>query len=146
MHKKTKTAQSAWSWFQIKGRFSVLSDCLLGPPEEELRKDGELEGVDPLHMPPTLSCSHPNAFHVWDQDDIIIPMSPPHESPAASPLMSVIPYIPSFFPHPISISSPPHNQPLPTESVAWGHKWNISSSSSFCIKNNLLEKYEMNKY
>uniref|UniRef100_A0A3P8TPN3 Si:ch211-276a17.5 n=1 Tax=Amphiprion percula TaxID=161767 RepID=A0A3P8TPN3_AMPPE len=81
--------------------------CLLGPVEEELKKDGDVEGVSPLHMPPALTHSHPNAFHVWDTDDIIIPMTPHREeSPLTSPLMAVIPYIPSFFPNSISMGSP----------------------------------------
>uniref|UniRef100_A0A3Q1HSS7 Si:ch211-276a17.5 n=1 Tax=Acanthochromis polyacanthus TaxID=80966 RepID=A0A3Q1HSS7_9TELE len=81
--------------------------CLLGPVEEELKKDGDVEGVSPLHMPSALTHSHPNAFHVWDTDDIIIPMTPHREeSPLSSPLMAVIPYIPSFFPNSIGMGSP----------------------------------------
>uniref|UniRef100_A0A3B5BBX5 Si:ch211-276a17.5 n=1 Tax=Stegastes partitus TaxID=144197 RepID=A0A3B5BBX5_9TELE len=81
--------------------------CLLGPVQEELTKDGEVEGVSPLHMPPALTHSHPNAFHVWDTDDIMIPMTPPRlESPVSSPLMAVIPYIPSFFPNSLAVGSP----------------------------------------
>uniref|UniRef100_A0A3P9LJN3 Si:dkey-61n16.5 n=2 Tax=Oryzias latipes TaxID=8090 RepID=A0A3P9LJN3_ORYLA len=38
-----------------------------------------------------------NAFHVWDQDDVVIPLSP-DESPQTSPLLlAAIPYIPTFF-------------------------------------------------
>lgn len=92
------------------------TDCLLGPIDEDLKKDGDIEGVSPLHMPPALSHSHPNAFHVWDQDDVIIPMTPADESPMSSPLMSVIPYIPSFFPTTLSINSPSQNLPIPRES------------------------------
>ncbi|XP_070408168.1 uncharacterized protein [Nothobranchius furzeri] len=102
----------------IKDLMLDITDCLLGPLEEELKKDGEGEGVNPLHMPPALTHSHPNAFHVWDQDDIIIPITPPTDSPMASPLLSVIPYIPSFFPTALNVSTPPHNQPLPKESDA----------------------------
>lgn len=98
------------------------TDCLLGPVDDDLQKDRELEGVSPLHMPPALSHSHPNAFHVWDQDDVIIPMTPSNESPLASPLMSVIPYIPSFFPNSLSIGSPSYNQPIPKESDAWSRR------------------------
>lgn len=94
------------------------TDCLLGPLDEDLKKDRKAEGNNPLHMPPALSHSHPNAFHVWDQDDIIIPMTPTDDSPLASPLMSVIPYIPSFFPHTYNPSSPSYNQPIPKESEA----------------------------
>ncbi|TKS92452.1 hypothetical protein D9C73_025346 [Collichthys lucidus] len=40
-----------------------------------------------------------NAFHMWDQDNVVISL--PHaESPQSSPLLlATIPYIPSFFPH-----------------------------------------------
>uniref|UniRef100_A0A3Q3IQP2 Uncharacterized protein n=1 Tax=Monopterus albus TaxID=43700 RepID=A0A3Q3IQP2_MONAL len=87
--------------------------CLLGPVDEDLKKDGEVEGLSLLHIPPALSHSHPNAFHVWDQDSVIIPMTPPDENPQTSPLMAVIPYIPSFLPTSLSISSPSSNQPVP---------------------------------
>lgn len=97
---------------------SPPTDCLLGPIDDELKKDGDVEGVSPLHLPPTLSHSHPNAFHVWDQDDIIIPMTPEHDGQLSSPLMSVIPYIPSFFPNSLSANSPSYNLPLPKESDA----------------------------
>ncbi|XP_070841294.1 uncharacterized protein [Chaetodon trifascialis] len=102
----------------IKDLLLDITDCLLGPMDEELTKDSEVEGVSPLHLPPALSHSHPNAFHVWDQDDVIIPMGPPSESPLTSPLMSVIPYIPSFFPTSHSVSSPSYNHPIPKESDA----------------------------
>ncbi|KAM9770222.1 uncharacterized protein ACNS7B_008595 [Menidia menidia] len=102
----------------IKDLMLDITDCLLGPLDEDMKKEGEVEGVNPLHMPPTLSHSHPNAFHVWDQDDIIIPLTPVHESPLASPLMSVIPYIPSFFPAAVGVNSPSYNHPLPKESEA----------------------------
>lgn len=96
----------------------VSTDCLLGPVEDDAKKDGEPEGVSPLQMPPALSHSHPNAFHVWDQDDVIIPMTPADDGPLTSPLTAVIPYIPSFFPTTISIASPSFNQPIPKESNA----------------------------
>ncbi|XP_078022481.1 uncharacterized protein LOC144462488 [Epinephelus lanceolatus] len=102
----------------IKDLMLDLTDCLLGPLHEDLKKDGEVEGVSPLHMPPALSHSHPNAFHVWDQDDIIIPMPSSDEGPLTSPLMSVIPYIPSFFPNSGNVHSPSYNHPIPKESDA----------------------------
>lgn len=72
-------------------------------------------------MPTSITHSHPNAFHVWDQDDVIIPMTPRDESPLASPLMAVIPYIPSFFPTSLNMGSPSYNQPcLPRDIDAWG--------------------------
>lgn len=74
------------------------SDCLLGPPDDE---DVE-KNNDPYHMtsghPPSVHPFSHNAFHVWDQDDIMIPLSH-SESPQTSPLLlAAIPYIPSFFP------------------------------------------------
>lgn len=94
----------------------LSTDCLLGPVDDDLKKDAEVEGVSLLNMPAALSHSHPNAFHVWDQDDVIIPMTPPNDGPLASPLMAVIPYIPSFLPN--SINSPSYNRPIPKESDA----------------------------
>ncbi|KAA8594557.1 hypothetical protein FQN60_011692 [Etheostoma spectabile] len=103
----------------IKDLMLDITDCLLGPIDEEQKKDQERAmGVSPLHLPPVLSHSHPNAFHVWDQDDIIIPMTPPNESPESSPLMAVIPYIPTIFPNSHSVNSPPYSQTIPKESNA----------------------------
>lgn len=91
------------------------ADCLLGPIEDEPPKDQGLRGA-PLHMPPNMTHSHCNAFHVWDQDDVIIPMPPLDYSPQASPMLAVIPYIPSFFP--TSHSSPAFLHSIPKESEA----------------------------
>ncbi|KAF1395474.1 hypothetical protein PFLUV_G00011890 [Perca fluviatilis] len=103
----------------IKDLMLDITDCLLGPLDEDLKTNQErAKGVTPLHLPPVLSHSHPNAFHVWDQDDIIIPMTPPDESPDSSPLMAVIPYIPSIFPNSHSVHSPSYSQPIPKESDA----------------------------
>uniref|UniRef100_W5KS06 Si:ch211-276a17.5 n=1 Tax=Astyanax mexicanus TaxID=7994 RepID=W5KS06_ASTMX len=79
----------------------------LGPQEEDLKELNETGISSPAHMPPALTMSHPNAFHVWDQDDVVIPLSP-ENSPQASPLLAVIPYIPHFFPaHAHSMPSSP---------------------------------------
>ncbi|XP_068506721.1 uncharacterized protein [Syngnathus scovelli] len=102
----------------IKDLLLDITDCLLGPVDEDVKKDGVTEGVSPLQMPPSLSHSHPNAFHVWDQDDVIIPMTAPSETPLTSPLIGVMPYIPSFFPSNLASGSPSYNQPLPKESDA----------------------------
>ncbi|XP_077426213.1 uncharacterized protein LOC144054793 [Vanacampus margaritifer] len=102
----------------IKDLLLDITDCLLGPVDEDVKKDGVTEGVSPLQMPPSLSHSHPNAFHVWDQDGVIIPMTPSLETPTTSPLMAVIPYIPSFFPTNFTSGSPSYNQPIPKESDA----------------------------
>lgn len=99
--------------------FFMSSDCLLGPLDDDLNKDSKApEGVSPLNMPPALTHSHPNAFHVWDQDDIIIPMTPTGHSPLTSPFMSVMPYMPPFFPSHLNIGSPAYNHPIPKDSEA----------------------------
>ncbi|CDQ85268.1 unnamed protein product [Oncorhynchus mykiss] len=82
------------------------TDCLLGPVEPDPLKDGDLKPCGPSHMPPIMTNSHHNAFHVWDTDNIIIPMTPIEGSPLASPLLNVITHIPSFFPHSLSVNSP----------------------------------------
>lgn len=104
----------------IKDLMLDIIDCLLGPLEEDIKKDGDAEGLSPLHIPSSISHSHQNAFHVWDQDDVIIPMTPREQTPANSPLMTVIPYIPSFFPHALHhIGSPMlREHPIPKESEA----------------------------
>uniref|UniRef100_A0A3B1J0D8 Si:dkey-61n16.5 n=1 Tax=Astyanax mexicanus TaxID=7994 RepID=A0A3B1J0D8_ASTMX len=72
--------------------------CVLGPNEDDTDKESDLRCISPHHnIPAALSLS--NAFHVWDQDDVVIPL-PPEDSPQTSPLLlAAIPYIPSFFPH-----------------------------------------------
>ncbi|CAK6962918.1 hypothetical protein INR49_023027 [Scomber scombrus] len=101
----------------IKDLMLDITDCLLGPVDEDMTKDDKKEGISPLHMPPNLMHSHPNAFHVWDQDDVIIPMVCMHdEGPLSSPLMSVMPYIPALFP--TTLNSPSYNHPIPKESDA----------------------------
>uniref|UniRef100_A0A3Q3EN19 Si:dkey-61n16.5 n=1 Tax=Labrus bergylta TaxID=56723 RepID=A0A3Q3EN19_9LABR len=71
--------------------------CVLGPTGDE-----ELQEKNPKGMTSSFPPGHPfahNAFHVWDQDDVVIPL-PQEESPQLSPmLLAAIPYIPSFFPH-----------------------------------------------
>ncbi|KAM6942312.1 uncharacterized protein PEZ65_004175 [Lycodopsis pacificus] len=101
----------------IKDLMLDITDCLLGPYEDDLKREREVEGVSPLLIPPGLSHSHPNAFHVWGQDDVIIPVPPRDESPLSSPLMGIIPYRP-FFPNSLSVNSPSHNQTIPKESDA----------------------------
>uniref|UniRef100_A0A3P9PEB4 Si:dkey-61n16.5 n=1 Tax=Poecilia reticulata TaxID=8081 RepID=A0A3P9PEB4_POERE len=55
-----------------------------------------------------------NAFHVWDQDDVVIPLAP-EDSPQTSPLLlAAIPYMPSFMPHPHS--PPGHGHLAPSDS------------------------------
>uniref|UniRef100_A0A3B5B2E0 Si:dkey-61n16.5 n=1 Tax=Stegastes partitus TaxID=144197 RepID=A0A3B5B2E0_9TELE len=72
-----------------------LAIDIAGDEDEDKDNNPQLRG--PGHPPP-----HPfahNAFHVWDQDDVVIPLSP-DESPQGSPLLlAAMPYIPSFFPH-----------------------------------------------
>ncbi|KAK2833905.1 hypothetical protein Q5P01_017794 [Channa striata] len=89
----------------IKDLAIDIADCLLGPPDDE---DVD-KGINPGHV--VSGYPHPahpfahNAFHVWDQDDVVIPLSR-SESPQTSPLLlAAIPYIPSFFPHSYSPTS-----------------------------------------
>ncbi|XP_068445377.1 uncharacterized protein [Clinocottus analis] len=106
----------------IKDLMLDITDCLLGPYENDLNKERDVEGVSPLHISSALNHSHPNAFHVWDQNDVLISIPLREESPPSSaqpsPLMAVIPYIPSFFPNSFNINSPAHNRPFPKESDA----------------------------
>lgn len=90
---------------------SLLTDCVLGPNEDDEDKDSDLTSIRPSHLPTALSLSHPNAFHVWDQDDVVIPISS-DDSPQLSPLMlATIPHIPYFFPtsHTNNSSSVPNS-------------------------------------
>ncbi|KAF7698145.1 hypothetical protein C0J45_12754 [Silurus meridionalis] len=99
----------------IKDLASDVVDCALGPNEDELEKENNVRSTSPN---PALSLSQTNAFHLWDQDDVVIPLTP-KESPQTSPLvLTAIPYIPSFFPHighsqlPTSLSTTnSHEQP-----------------------------------
>ncbi|KAL1005809.1 hypothetical protein UPYG_G00064240 [Umbra pygmaea] len=97
----------------IKDLALDIADCMLGPVEPEPFKDGDLKPSGPSHMPPIMTNSHHNAFHVWDTDDVIISMTPIEGSPLSSPLLAVISQIPSFFPHSLSTNSPVHNHPFP---------------------------------
>ncbi|KAK7144309.1 hypothetical protein R3I94_010659 [Phoxinus phoxinus] len=85
--------------------FDIL-EWALGPDEEILKASSEAGDEGSTHMPPVLTHSHPNAFHVWDQDDVVIPLSLDH-SPQASPLLAAIPFIPHFFPSPHSVLNSP---------------------------------------
>ncbi|KAK9972985.1 hypothetical protein ABG768_023737 [Culter alburnus] len=87
----------------IKDLAHDILDWALGPDDEILKAGSEAGEDGPTHMPPGLTHSHPNAFHVWDQDDVVIPLSPQH-SPQNSPLLAAIPFIPHFFPSPVSHS------------------------------------------
>lgn len=96
----------------IKDLMLDITDCLLGPLDDDLKKDGEAEGLSPLS---SVNHTHQNAFHVWDKDDVVIPMTPQDESPGQSPLMAVLPYIPSFFPHALHhMGSPIHGKEPPS--------------------------------
>ncbi|KAF3700598.1 hypothetical protein EXN66_Car016285 [Channa argus] len=83
----------------IKDLAVDIADCLLGPLEDEdVDKDNNPCHVTSGYPHPAPPFAH-NAFHVWDQDDVVIPLSC-SESPQTSPLLlAAIPYIPSFFPH-----------------------------------------------
>ncbi|KAM9843168.1 uncharacterized protein ACBR49_012397 [Aulostomus maculatus] len=93
----------------IKDLAIDIADCVLGPlVNEDKDMDNNPQHMASNHPPPIHPFAH-NAFHVWDQDDVVIPL-PPEESPQTSPLLlAAIPYIPSFFPHSHSPTS--HNSP-----------------------------------
>ena len=94
-------------------------DCLLGPAEEEHKKDAEGDGPAQKNLPHIPIHSHPNAFHVWDQDEVIIPMLMHlEESPPISPMLAGLPYMPSFFPSTVHITSPPYAHHIRRESEA----------------------------
>uniref|UniRef100_W5MP67 Si:dkey-61n16.5 n=1 Tax=Lepisosteus oculatus TaxID=7918 RepID=W5MP67_LEPOC len=96
----------------IKDLAHDLADCILGPSEEELEKN-DLSCITPTRIPTPLAPSHTNAFHVWDQDDVQIPVSSDH-SPEPSP--SLLPsYIPSFFPLHSPTYSPARSLTLPRD-------------------------------
>ncbi|KAG7504256.1 hypothetical protein JOB18_004560 [Solea senegalensis] len=92
----------------IKDLAIDIAECMLGPTgDEDLDKDQSPHGLGSSHPPP-----HPfahNAFHVWDQDDVVIPLTLDDHSPQSSPLLlAAMPYIhsipsihsmPNFFPH-----------------------------------------------
>lgn len=73
-----------------------MADYTLGPQDEDLKENGEGDMPSSAHIPAPLPPSHPNAFHLWDQDDVMIPL-PQDESLQSSPLLTVVPYIPNFF-------------------------------------------------
>ncbi|XP_053084506.1 uncharacterized protein LOC128317263 [Pangasianodon hypophthalmus] len=75
----------------IKDLMHECLDYTLGPQEEDLKENSEGDMASPSHVPTPLPLSHPNAFHLWDQDDVVIPLSP-KESPQSSPLLTVIPH------------------------------------------------------
>lgn len=100
----------------------VLLECMLGPPgDEEKNTESNPQHTSFSHPPSAHPFAH-NAFHVWDQDDVVIPLSQ-DESPQSSPLLlAAIPYIPSFFPHPHSLMNhSPHaatGSPGPTKEIS----------------------------
>ncbi|KAF1379085.1 hypothetical protein PFLUV_G00172380 [Perca fluviatilis] len=81
----------------IKDLAIDIAVCLLGPTGEE-EKERDQQKLAASHPPAVHPFAH-NAFHVWDQDDVVIPLG--HDiSPQSSPLLMVsIPHMPSFFPH-----------------------------------------------
>ncbi|KAL6103452.1 smim44 [Pungitius sinensis] len=108
----------------IKDLAIDITECVLGPTgDEEKEKDnGPPQRTASSHLPLVHPFAH-NAFHVWDQDDVVISLPCHDESPQISPmLMAAIPYIPSFFPHAHSpTSSLVFNSPAPVRDSA-GHK------------------------
>ncbi|XP_072568918.1 uncharacterized protein [Paramormyrops kingsleyae] len=99
----------------IKDLAHDVADCVLGAQEEESKEHSDTSLVSPKHKLMAIPPSHPNAFHVWDQDDVVIPLSPEESPPASPSLLAVIPYIPSFFPTQVT-SSPALSHSLPVDS------------------------------
>lgn len=84
----------------IKDLAIDIAECVLGPHGDE-DKESPHQHHHPLsHHPPAHPFAH-NAFHVWDPDEVVVPLPPRSEdSPQISPLLlAAIPYIPHFFPH-----------------------------------------------
>ncbi|XP_026180278.1 uncharacterized protein LOC113140593 isoform X2 [Mastacembelus armatus] len=90
----------------IKDLAIDIADCMLGPPDDEDRdKDQNLHHVPSNHPAPVHPFTH-NAFHVWDQDDVVIPLAHDENAQISPLLLAAIPYMPSFFPHLHSPTSP----------------------------------------
>ncbi|XP_035253287.1 uncharacterized protein LOC118216304 [Anguilla anguilla] len=101
----------------IKDLARDIADCVLGPNDDDSDKQSDLRCITPIHIAPGVPLSHTNAFHVWDQDDVVIPLTP-EESPQGSPLLlAAIPYIPSFLPVHGVVESPTLPNPLPREII-----------------------------
>ncbi|XP_060748747.1 uncharacterized protein LOC132861300 [Tachysurus vachellii] len=81
----------------IKDLASDVVDCALGPNEDDVEKENDERNTNP--NPVTLSLSQTNAFHLWDQDDVVIPLSSEDSSQTSPLVLAAIPYMPSFFPH-----------------------------------------------
>ncbi|KAG5279757.1 hypothetical protein AALO_G00081260 [Alosa alosa] len=84
----------------IKDLANDIADCVIGPAEDPSEKPSDLTCASPTHHISPMVMNHSNAFHVWDTDDVVIPLPLlDDESPLGSPLlMAAIPYMPSFFP------------------------------------------------
>ncbi|KAJ3601077.1 hypothetical protein NHX12_032050 [Muraenolepis orangiensis] len=96
----------------IKDLAIDITECVLGPTgeEEKEQQDIKLQHSAPSHTQSALQLSRGNAFHVWDTDNLVIPL-PQDNSPLGSPLLlAAMPYIPSFFP--THSHSPNHYSPL----------------------------------
>lgn len=82
----------------IKDLAIDIAECVLGPHGDEDKENPHQHHHHYHHHPPAHPFAH-NAFHVWDPDEVVVPL-PPEESPQISPLLlAAIPYIPHFFPH-----------------------------------------------
>ncbi|KAK9535630.1 hypothetical protein VZT92_008001 [Zoarces viviparus] len=83
----------------IKDLAIDIAECVLGPTADEEKEKENNPQTLASSQPPAVHPFAYNAFHVWDQDDVVITL-PLTESPQVSPmLLASIPYIPSFFPH-----------------------------------------------
>ncbi|KAK1799254.1 hypothetical protein P4O66_007499 [Electrophorus voltai] len=71
----------------IKDIVSDVVDSVLGPNEDDMEKQNDLRGINLSHISTELSLTHSNIFHVWDQDDEVIPRpsGDSHQPPTADP-------------------------------------------------------------
>lgn len=81
----------------IKDLAIDIAECMLGPASDDDKENNLDFTAKPSHAPPIMTLPPYNAFHVWDPDEVVVPL-PPEESPQLSPLLAAIPYIPAFFP------------------------------------------------
>ncbi|KAJ8404154.1 hypothetical protein AAFF_G00339270 [Aldrovandia affinis] len=96
----------------VKDLARDIADCVLWPNEDVSEKESDLRCITPTHMAAGQPLCHTNAFHVWDRDDVVIPLSLV-DRPQSSPLPLAV--IPSFFPAHGIVESPTTANSLPRD-------------------------------